>query len=110
MTEVLSLMTSKEVRGVAGVIDSSGDLLGIITDGDIRRRLDKNNKAFTESAKEMMNKNPKTIDCSEFAEKALFLMEQFQIQSLFVTDKSSGQPSQPVGLIHLQDLLKANVR
>ena len=110
MTEVLSLMTGKEVRGVAGVVGSDKSLLGIITDGDIRRRLEKDNKPFTETAKEMMNKNPKTIDSSEFAEKALFLMEQFQIQNLFVTDKSSDNPGQPVGLIHLQDLLKANVR
>ena len=110
MTEVLSLMTGKEVRGVAGVVGSDKSLLGIITDGDIRRRLEKDNKPFTETAKEMMNKNPKTIDSSEFAEKALFLMEQFQIQNLFVTDKSSDQPNAPVGLIHLQDLLKANVR
>lgn len=110
MTEVLSLMTSKEVRGVAGVVAKDGTLKGIITDGDIRRRLEKNNKPFTEVAKELMNQSPKTIDATEFAEKALFLMEQFQIQNLFVTDKSSDQPGKPVGLIHLQDLLKANIR
>lgn len=110
MPKVLSLMTSKEVRGVAGVIDASGDLVGVITDGDIRRRLEKINDSLTEQAGQMMSKNPKTIDVNELAEKALFVMEQFQIQSLFVTDKSAQHPKSPVGLLHLQDLLRANVR
>lgn len=110
MTKVLSLMTMKEVRGVAGVIDKDQSLAGIITDGDIRRRLERENTSFTENAEQLMTQNPKTIDANEFAEKALFIMEQFQIQSLFVTDKASDAPRKPVGLIHLQDLLKANVR
>lgn len=110
MPKVLSLMTSKEVRGVAGVTDPAGNLVGVITDGDIRRRLEKINDSLTEKAGQMMSKNPKTIDVNELAEKALFVMEQFQIQSLFVTDKSSRQPKSPVGLLHLQDLLRANVR
>jgi len=110
MTRVLSLMTMKEVRGVAGVVNSDESLAGIITDGDIRRRLEKDNKAFTESAEQLMSQNPKTIDLNEFAERALFVMEQFKIQTLFVTDKNSGTPRKPVGLLHLQDLLRANVR
>lgn len=110
MTKVLSLMTMKEVRGVAGVVNDDLGLAGIITDGDVRRRLERDNTAFTETAEQLMTQNPKTIDVNEFAEKALFVMEQFRIQSLFVTDKSSTKPRQPVGLIHLQDLLRANVR
>ncbi len=110
MPKVLSLMTEKEVRGTAGVLNAKGELIGIITDGDIRRRLKKINESLTEKASEMMSKHPKTIDAEELAEKALFMMEQFQIQSLFVTDKSSNQPKSPVGLLHLQDLLKANIR
>lgn len=110
MPHVLSLMTDKEVRGVAGVLNKNEELVGVITDGDIRRRLKRLNESFTETAEQMMSKNPKTIDCNELAEKALFVMEQFQIQSLFVTDKNSQHPKRPVGLLHLQDLLKANVR
>ena len=79
-------------------------LVGIITDGDIRRRLEKNNAPFTEHAKDLMSRTPKTIDCSELAEKAAFLMQQFRIQLLFVVDKSSTHPNRPVGLVHLQDL------
>jgi arabinose-5-phosphate isomerase len=110
MTKVLSLMTNKDVRGVAGIIENDGQLCGIITDGDVRRRLEKSNLPFTEMASELMSNAPKTIDQSEFAEKALFVMEQFEIQSLFVLDRNSKSAKMPVGLIHLQDLLKANIR
>jgi arabinose-5-phosphate isomerase len=111
MTKVLTLMTSSHVfRGVAGVIEEDQALAGIITDGDVRRRLEKNKNPLTEVAADMMSKNPKTIDANELAEKALFVMEQFQIQTLFVTDRGATQPKKPVGLIHLQDLLKARLR
>ncbi|MEK6555497.1 MAG: KpsF/GutQ family sugar-phosphate isomerase [Bdellovibrionota bacterium] len=111
MTKVLTLMTSSHVfRGVAGVVDEQQNLAGIITDGDVRRRLEKNQNPLSGVASDMMSKNPKTIDANELAEKALFVMEQFQIQTLFVTDRSATQPKKPVGLIHLQDLLKARLR
>ncbi|MCC7404946.1 MAG: CBS domain-containing protein, partial [Bdellovibrionales bacterium] len=84
--------------------------LGIITDGDIRRRLEKSNTPLTEKAEVMMSRNPKTISADELAEKALFVMEQFQIQTLFVVDPKAANPQRPVGLIHLQDLLRAKVR
>jgi arabinose-5-phosphate isomerase len=111
MARVISIMTSSHVfRGVAGVLDDQDGLMGVITDGDIRRRLEKNKQPFTEAAEAVMSKNPKTIDANELAEKALFVMEQFQIQTLFVIDKSQANPRRPVGLIHLQDLLKAGLR
>lgn len=110
MSRVVSAMTSREVRGVAGVVDEKGSLIGVITDGDIRRRLEKSNTGFTETARDLMSKSPKTIDCNELAEKALFVMQQFQINLLFAVDKSAAVPGQPVGVIHLQDLLRANIR
>ncbi|MCC7403672.1 MAG: KpsF/GutQ family sugar-phosphate isomerase [Bdellovibrionales bacterium] len=110
MSRVVSLMTAKDVRGVAGVVSDEGSLLGIITDGDIRRRLEKSNTPLTEKAEVMMSRNPKTISTDELAEKALFVMEQFQIQTLFVVDPKAANPQRPVGLIHLQDLLRAKVR
>lgn len=109
ITKVVSAMTSKDVRGVAGVVDKDHNLIGTITDGDIRRRLEKNTAPFTETAKDLMSRTPKTIDCSEMAEKAAFLMQQFRIQILFVVDKTSKNPQSPIGLIHLQDLLAAGV-
>ncbi|MCC6276363.1 MAG: KpsF/GutQ family sugar-phosphate isomerase [Oligoflexia bacterium] len=110
MKEVISQMTSREVRGVCGVVDPQGALLGVITDGDIRRRLDKSHNPLNDLAQDIMGKNPKVVDKNELAERALFLMEQFAIQTLFVIDQSSSQPTKPVGLLHLQDILKARIR
>lgn len=108
--QVFSIMTHKDVRGAAGIVDSNGDLVGVITDGDIRRRLEKSNDPLTGVAKELMTTNPRTIDANELAEKALFVMEQFQIQLVFVLDKESAYPKKPVGILHIQDLLRAKVR
>lgn len=108
--QVFSIMTHKDVRGAAGIVDDKGDLVGVITDGDIRRRLEKSNDPLTGVAKDLMTTNPRTIDANELAEKALFVMEQFQIQMVFVLDKESAQPRKPVGILHIQDLLRAKVR
>lgn len=110
LLKVISMMTAKEVRGVAGVVDGSGVLVGIITDGDIRRRLEKTQAPFTESAQDIMSRTPKTIDAQELAERALFLMQQFRIQILFAVDKTAANPNRPVGVVHLQDLLGAQIR
>lgn len=110
LKEVLTVMTGKEVRGVAGVLNSKEQLVGVITDGDIRRLLEKDNCSFEKSAEEIMNKNPKTVDLEELAEKALFMMEQFAIQTLFVVNRNSQETNCPVGLLHLQDLLRAKIR
>lgn len=110
MKKVISLMTSKDVRGVAGVVDEKQNLVGIITDGDIRRRLEKSSNPLNEKAQDVMSKNPKTIDCNELAEKAAFLMQQFKIDRLFAIDRQSSNPQKPVGLIHFQDLLNAGIR
>lgn len=114
MKEVISVMTQKEVRGVAGVLDASGALIGVITDGDLRRRLEKSQNPLEGIASDLMSRSPKTVDSNELAERALFMMEQFRIQNLFVIDQSldSARPSSrlPVGLLHLQDLLQAKLR
>jgi arabinose-5-phosphate isomerase len=106
LRQVLSSMTHKDVRGAAGITDEKGDLVGVITDGDIRRRLEKNMDPLAGVARDMMTTNPRVIDANELAQKALFLMEQFQIQLVFVLDKSSATPKKPVGILHVQDLLK----
>lgn len=108
--EVFSIMTHKDVRGAAGIVDQNGDLVGLITDGQIRRRLEKTNDPLTGVAKDLMTTSPRTIDVQELAEKALFVMEQFQINMLFVLDKESAHPKRPVGILHVQDLLRARVR
>ncbi len=110
MREVISVMTQKEVRGVAGVVDEQGHLVGVVTDGDLRRRLEKSQNPLDDRARDLMSRAPKTVDCSELAEKALFMMEQFKIQTLFVVQRDSADPHQPVGLLHLQDLLASKLR
>jgi len=108
--QVVAVMSRGDVRGAAGIVDEHGDLLGIITDGDIRRRLDAAEDPLAGLAGALMTKNPRTIDASEVAERALFMMEQFRIQVLFVLDKAAANPRKPVGVIHIQDLLRAKVR
>lgn len=110
LNEVIGVMTSREVRGVAGVVNSAGMLVGIITDGDLRRSLQKENFSMQEQAYQLMTVAPKTIDKDELAEKALFIMEEFKISILFVCDKRAAAPNQPIGLIHIQDLLAAKIR
>lgn len=110
LKDVLTKMTHQSVRGAAGVIDKSGQLMGIITDGDIRRFLEKNENPFLFFAKDLMSKTPKTIDVDEMTEKALFMMEQNKIQVLIVTDSKSDLPLKPVGMIVYQDLLTKKVK
>ncbi len=110
MKEVILKMTQSEVRGIAGVVDKNKQLIGIITDGDLRRRLETSKNIHTEVAEEIMSLNPKTIDLNEMAEKALHLMEQHKIQTLFVIDKKAKDPELPIGLLHIQDLLSAGIR
>lgn len=108
--EIVGIMTHKDVRGTAGVLNEQGELIGVITDGDIRRRLEKADNPLSGSASDLMNSNPKTIDQNELAEKALFLMEQMRIQTLFVLDSQSKSPKKPVGIVNFHDLFAAKVR
>lgn len=108
--DVLSQMTHKDVRGATGVLNEQDHLVGVVTDGDLRRRLEKNQDPLVGTAEDLMSHHPRTIDAEELAEKALFVMEEFKIQMLFVLDKTSVSPRKPVGLIHIQDLLKAKIR
>lgn len=110
MKELLTTMTHQSVRGAAGVLDSQGQLIGVITDGDIRRFLEKNQDPFLKQAADIMSHSPKTIEASELAERALFLMEQYRTQMLIVLDKNSATPMKPVGMIIYQDLLALKVR
>lgn len=110
MKEILTAMTHQSVRGATGVIDEQGQLIGVITDGDIRRFLEKNDDPFSKTASDLMSHSPHTIDAGELAEKALFLMEQFRIQMLMVLDQSASNALKPVGMLIYQDLLSAKIR
>lgn len=110
MKDLLTKMTHQSVRGAAVVLDDKKNLLGVITDGDVRRFLERNQNPFSANAESLMSRSPKTIDASELAEKALFMMEQFRIQMLIVLDQTSSTPLQPVGMLIYQDLLSQKVR
>ena len=110
MTELLTKMTHQSVRGAAGVVDEQGQLIGVVTDGDIRRFLERHEDPFSKRAKDLMSHSPRTIDANELTEKALFLMEQFRIQMLIVLDKTTATPLSPVGMLIYSDLLAAKVR
>jgi arabinose-5-phosphate isomerase len=106
MKEAVFEITSKRL-GVTGVCNTEGHLVGVITDGDLRRALEKFNDLFNREASEVMTKNPKWIEKDALAAKAVQRMEEYSITSLFVFNKAGDKV--PVGIIHLHDLLKAGV-
>lgn len=105
MKEALFEITSKRL-GVTGVVDSHGKLLGIITDGDLRRGLERHRDIFRLKAKDLMTRDPKTIAAAKLAAEAVTIMERYSITSLFVLKNGSRTP---MGIIHLHDLLKSGL-
>jgi len=106
MREALFVITAKKL-GIVGVLDSDGSLVGVITDGDLRRALERGVDIINQPAAALMSKNPKRIRSAELAARALQQMEQFSITSLFVFDDEKSDL--PVGVVHLHDLLKAGI-
>lgn len=93
--------------GCIGVIDRKGALLGIITDGDLRRRFDRNLRDA--KCAEVMTSNPKVVHSDQLAAEALALMNEKQITQLFVLD-AKGRSHKPVGILHIHDCLRAGLR
>ena len=106
LKEALFEITSKKL-GITGVLNDSGDLVGVFTDGDLRRTMGRGCDVLNLSLGEVMCSNPKRILRGNLAAKAVQKMEEFSITSLFVFD--SDDSTVPVGIIHLHDLLKAGV-
>ncbi len=104
MSEVILEITRRSF-GVAGVVDSDGLLTGVISDGDLRRNID---RLMSVSARDVASSSPKTIDVNSLAAEAVALMNRIpSVTSLFVTEASD--PARPVGLIHIHDCLRAGV-
>lgn len=100
--EVIITITNFRL-GATAVIDHE-EIVGIITDGDIRRMLE-NHEDFSQlTAKDIMAKSPKTIDKKELAVEALHKMRAFNISQLLVTNEN-----QYSGIVHIQDLLKEGI-
>ena len=100
MRDVLITMTAGGF-GVAGVVDDAGTLAGIITDGDLRRLMEKHRGATLEmNAGKCMTRNPQTIGPHVLASEALNVMERRKITSIVVVDEAGGV----LGVVHLHDL------
>lgn len=105
MIKAVVEISSKRL-GVTIVTDSDNRIAGIITDGDLRRGIEKWGKAFFDMmAGEVMSKNPKIISENELAVKALSIMETYSITSLIVPDDEG----RAKGIIHLHDILKQGI-
>ncbi|MEW6410271.1 MAG: KpsF/GutQ family sugar-phosphate isomerase [Nitrospirota bacterium] len=96
---------SSKRLGITCVIDRRGELRGVITDGDLRRLIEKDINLLNEVTEKVMTKNPKIIQKDALAAKAVAVMEQYSITSLIIVDEEE----KPEGIIHLHDLLKAGV-
>ena len=94
---------SRKRLGATAVLDGN-KLVGIITDGDLRRMLEKEKKIEEVLAKDIMSKNPKMINASELAIEALKMMEQNNINQLLVVEKENY-----IGIIHIHDILKEGI-
>lgn len=105
MPEVIMEMTSKKL-GCTAVIDDKGHLVGMITDGDLRRQLQiKQNKLLDYTAAECMTIHPKHAHPEDLAVNALNLMESHKITMLPVVDAEK----HPVGMLHMHDLIQAGI-
>jgi arabinose-5-phosphate isomerase len=100
----LNEITQKKL-GMTTVLHEDGKLAGIFTDGDVRRAFDNNADVYKTVINQIMTKNPKVIRPGILAAEALHIMETFKITSLIVTNEKS----QPVGVVHLHDILRAGV-
>ena len=103
------LTISEKGLGITGVLDEKDNLIGIITDGDIRRGIEKGgNNIFDKTAEDFMSLNPKTISTDTLAITALETMEKYNITSLFVY--SSNDLKKPDGIVHIHDILKTGIK
>ena len=107
MKDAIFEITSKRL-GIAGICDSKDNLIGSITDGDLRRAIEKYDRSlFDKTASDIMTRAPKIITKDALAAYALKKMEEFSITSLFVIENELDK--HPIGIIHIHDLLKAKV-
>jgi arabinose-5-phosphate isomerase len=105
MSKAVIEMSSKRL-GHAVVIDENGTIAGVVSDGDVRRGLEKwEGKLFSLAAKEVMTKNPRTIAGEELAATALSIMESCSITAIIVPDDKG----RPAGIIHLHDILRQGI-
>jgi arabinose-5-phosphate isomerase len=101
MSDALVEMTSKGF-GCVGIVDAHGAIVGIVTDGDLRRHMRPD--LMTAVVDDVMTRNPKTIRGDLLASEALEILNSSKITALIVTDGG-----RPIGIVHLHDILRAGV-
>lgn len=104
LSKVILEITSKRL-GATCVMDQTNRLTGIVTDGDLRRLMEKQQDLRNLKARDVMSRNPKTVPAGILAMKALNVMEEYSINQLIVVNDSGS----PVGMVHIHDLLKAGL-
>ncbi len=104
MNETIIVMTTKGF-GATAVVDKGGKLTGIITDGDLRRFVNKGGNFDTSLAKDVMTRSPKVAKPDELALQALKRMEDHKIMVLIVVDEEN----RPIGIIHMHDILRSEI-
>ena len=103
LKEVIMEITKKRL-GATVILDMDEHILGIITDGDLRRMLEKDLSPALVRAKDIMTLHPKSIESSELAVDALVLMRKKNITQLVVTDNN-----RYAGIVHLHDLVREGI-
>jgi arabinose-5-phosphate isomerase len=98
MHDTIVKMTAKRL-GVVGVTDADGYLLGVITDGDLRRNIE---RGLDHTAAEFMTSDPKTVGPDDLVDDALALFDEYKITALFVVEED-GKGKRPVGVLHIHD-------
>ncbi len=104
MREAILEMTSKGF-GATTVVDDEGKIVGIITDGDLRRYIEKGHDLNNGRVEDAMTRNPKVISPDSLVGEALNLMEKYKIMVLPVVDEGG----RPIGIIHLHDILGSGI-
>ncbi len=100
----LDNITEKRL-GCTAVVDNDNKVVGIITDGDIRRAMGKFDNVYEKVASDVMTTNPKMIARTELAASALRIMEDYKISSIFIADDNNKLE----GVVHIQDILKSGI-
>lgn len=99
-------MTAKNL-GIVGVINDNHELIGVVTDGDLRRAIEKYENIFRCQPEDIMTHNPKKVTPGRLAVSALHQMEKYSITSVFVVQNNNS--NEPIGLIHIHDILKSGI-
>lgn len=102
VTEIILSMTKAKVKGIVGIVKDRDTLIGVVTDGDIRRAINKRQDIASFGLEDIMGKDPKTVYSDDLAYDVLQMMKKFKIETVFVLTKDK----KVKGIVWLHDLLQ----